>query len=84
MAHLTTWRFGVSPRTVLIMEQIAESYTRRAGPGRRRATTQQQDRYLLLCARRNRRSTARALQTDLKQAIGVHVSDQTEENEEKM
>ncbi len=72
-------RFAVSPSTVSRAWrrfQETGSYSRRAGQGHRRSLTHQQDWYLFLSGMRNRMSTAKALQNDLRQATCVNVSDQ--------
>ena len=43
-------------------------------------TTPRQDRFLVLLSRRNRMSTARALEIDFRRATTVHLSDQTVRN----
>ena len=53
---------------------------RRVGQCRSRMTTPRQDRFLVLLSRRNRESTARALEIDFRRATTVHLSDQAVRN----
>ena len=52
----------------------------RSRSGRPRATTARQDRYFCNLTLRDRRVTARSLQSELRTAVGVNVSDQTIRN----
>lgn len=55
-------------------------YKRRTGQGRKRKTTQIQDRYLVLSSLRKRIATAKDLQSTLRMAHQVTISDQTVRN----
>ena len=74
---------GVPPSVVSRLYrryQETGEYTRRQGEGRSRMTTPRQGRFLVLLSRRNRMSTARALEIDFRHATAVHLSDQTVTN----
>ena len=76
-------RLDVSPSVVSRLwrrYQETGEYTRREGQGRSRMTTPRQYRFLVLLSRRNRMSTARALEIDFRRATTVHLSDQTVRN----
>jgi len=76
-------RIGVSPSVISrLWTRYRETgcYSRRPGQGRNRVTTAREDRFLWLSARRNRMSTARALQNDFSRATNLRISDQTVRN----
>ena len=75
--------FGVAKSTISrLVERFNATYSvhDRSRSGRPRATTSRQDRYLCNLTLRERRVTARALQSELRTAAGVNVSDQTIRN----
>ena len=77
------WEFGVSQNcisNVCQRYQQTDSFRRRPGSGRRRATNAADDRYLSLLARRNPFQSTRVLEGQFRHATANHLSDQSVRN----